>query len=195
MRRQQDLQGLRGGLKGCMDEGSISSYEQVYSVGFLWLQLIHIFALSPQVSIVDTCRVHTAVGSEFSQLWSMESGLFDVVFIMLRPTRDDLFSGLESLTLIALLCDPKLNPAGQQTTKHDGLYSLLSVLLTMPPIVERFQQCDDPYCIGFYALAFLFVGFHEWVVHTSFWLSNVASLAISCITCRILHHAQIGQNA
>ena len=43
------------------------------------------------------------------------------------PTRDDSFSGLESLTLIALS-------------------------LTMPPFVERFQQRDDPCLIDFYAL-------------------------------------------
>jgi len=54
--------------------------------------------------------------------------------------RDDSFSGLESLTLIALSCDPKLFPAGQQTAKHNGLYPLLSVSLTVPPFVERFQQ-------------------------------------------------------
>ena len=30
---------------------------------------------------------------------------------------DNLFSGLESLTLIALSCNPKLSPAGQQTMK------------------------------------------------------------------------------
>ena len=53
---------------------------------------------------------------------------FDVVCIALRlaPTRDDSFSGLESLTLITLPCDPKLSPAGQQTAKHDRLYILLS---------------------------------------------------------------------
>ena len=47
------------------------------------------------------------------------------------------------------------SPAGQQTAKHDGLYPLLSVLLTVPPFVERFQQRDDPCRVGFYALAFL----------------------------------------
>ena len=51
------------------------------------------------------------------------SGLFDVVSIALRlaPTRDDSFSGLESLTLITLPYDPKLSPAGQQTTKETEL--------------------------------------------------------------------------
>ena len=49
---------------------------------------------------------------------------------------DDSFSGLESLTLIALSCNPKLSPAGQLTAKHDGLYPLLSVSLTVPPFVE-----------------------------------------------------------
>ena len=39
---------------------------------------------------------------------------------------DDSFSGLESLTLIALPCNPKLSPTGQQTAKHDGLYPLYS---------------------------------------------------------------------
>ena len=93
--------------------------------------------------------------------------------------RDNSFSSLESLTLIALSCNPKFSPAGQQTTKHDGLYPLLSVSLTVLPFVERFQQRDDPGRVGFYALAFLsFFGFYKSVVHTtSFWLSNVASLA------------------
>ena len=54
--------------------------------------------------------------------------------------RDDSFSGLGSLTLIALSCDPILFPAGQQTVKHDRLYPLLSVSLTVPPFVECFQQ-------------------------------------------------------
>ena len=122
--------------------------------------------------------VHTAVGSEFSQLSSMESGLF---WCRLAQTWDDSFSGLESLTLITLSCDQKLSPAGQQTAKHDGLYPLLSISLTVPPSVERFQQCDDPCRIGFYALAFLSFfsdSISESYVYTSFWLSNVASLAI-----------------
>ena len=69
------------------------------------------------------------MGSEYSWLWSVESGLFDVVSIALRlaPTRDDSFSGLESLTLIALSYDSKLSPSGQQIAKHDGLYPLLLV--------------------------------------------------------------------
>ena len=44
---------------------------------FHWFPVTpNISALSPQVSIVDICCVHTAVGSELSQLWSTESGLF-----------------------------------------------------------------------------------------------------------------------
>ena len=91
-------------------------------------------------------------------MWDQSQAFFHVVPIALRlaPTPDDSFSGLESVTLIALSCDPKLSPAGQQTEKHDGLYPLLSILLTMPPFVERFQQRDDPCHVGFYALAFLF---------------------------------------
>ena len=68
---------------------------------------------------------------------------------------DDSFSGLESLTLITLSCNPKLSPDGQQTVKHDELYSLLSVSLTVPPFVEHFQQRDDPCRVGFYTVAFL----------------------------------------
>ena len=64
-------------------------------------------------------------------------------------------SGLESLTLIALSSDPRSSPAQQQTAKHDELYPLLSVSLTVS-FVERFQQRDDPYRVGFYASAFLF---------------------------------------
>ena len=59
----------------------LNSYEQVYFVGFLWLQPIHNSALSPQMSIVDI-RVHTGVGSEFSQVWSQ--AFFDVVSIAPR---------------------------------------------------------------------------------------------------------------
>ena len=43
--------------------------------------------------------------------------------------------------------------ASFQTAKHDGLYPLLSISLTVPPFVEHFQQRDDPCRIGFYALA------------------------------------------
>ena len=68
---------------------------------------------------------------------------------------DDSFSSLESLTLIALSCELKLPPAGQQTAQHNGLYPLLSVSLTVLPFVEHFQQCDDPYHVGFFASAFL----------------------------------------
>ena len=37
--------------------------------------------------LVDICWVHTAVGSEFSLLWSMESGLFDVVSTICTKAR------------------------------------------------------------------------------------------------------------
>ena len=65
----------------------------------------------------------------------------------------------------------------------------------MPPFVERFQQCDDSCRVGF-ELFFpsLDSRSESYIATYSFWLSNVASLAISCITCGILHHAQIGQN-
>ena len=77
----------------------------------------------------------------------MEYGVrpfFDAVSVALRlaPTRNDSFSGLKSVTLIALSCDSKLSPAGQLTAKHDGLYLLLFVSLSVPPFVERFQQRD-----------------------------------------------------
>ena len=73
----------------------------------------------------------------------------------LLESGDGSFSVLESLTLIALSCNPKLPLAGQQTAKYDGLYLLLSVSLTMPSFVERFQQRDGPCRVSFYALAFL----------------------------------------
>ena len=53
------------------------------------------------------------------------------IALKLIPTRDDSYSGLESLTLIALSYNPK------------------------PSFVEHLQQCDDPCRVGFYALAFL----------------------------------------
>ena len=118
----------------------------------------------------------------------------DVVSIALRlaPTRDDSFSGLESLTLIALSCNQKLSLAGQQTAKHDGLYPLLSVSLTVPPFVEHFQQRDDPCHVGFYAFNSLSLLSSDSISESYIQLlSNVA-----CIKhVDILHHAQRGQNA
>ena len=58
--------------------------------------------------------------------------------------------------LIPSSYDPKLSPAGKHTAKHDGLYPLFSVSLTVPPFVERFQRRDDPCRVGFYASTFLF---------------------------------------
>ena len=146
------------------------------------------------MSIVDICWVHTAVGSEFSQLWSTESGLLwcnlychhffwalelwygaSALFITSSPgsfplsARGSLLSEgylIESHKLILL-----------QTRSMMGSISLLSISLTVPPFVERFQHRDDPCRVGFYALPFLSFGFYKCVVHTSFWLSNIASLA------------------
>ena len=52
--RQQGLKVFGGGLEELQveDEGEIQRLgEQIYSVGFLHLQLIHILALSPQVTV------------------------------------------------------------------------------------------------------------------------------------------------
>ena len=118
------------------------------------------FPVTPTYS--HLCTVSSSVYSRYSLstyscgiriCYGVRSQAFsEVVSIALRlaPTRDDSFFGLESLTLIVLSCDRKLSPAGQQTTKHDGLYPLLSISLTMPSFVEHFQQCDDPCRIGFY---------------------------------------------
>ena len=97
------------------------------------------------------------MGSDSLSYGVRSQAFFNVLSIALKlaPTSDDTFSGLESLTLIALSCNPKLSPAGQQTVKHDRIYPLLSVSLTVPPFVEHVQQCDDPCPISFYTLVFL----------------------------------------
>ena len=72
--RKQGLQAFGGGLKGW----KLMMVQHKYiPVVFLRLQLVYSLTLSPQVSIEEICWVHTAlaVESEFSQLWSMESGL------------------------------------------------------------------------------------------------------------------------
>ena len=46
--------------------------------------------------------------------------------------------------LIALSCDPKLSPAGQQTGKHDGLYPLLTVSLTVLSLLSTFSSATIP---------------------------------------------------
>ena len=52
---------------------STSWYEPLYSISFLHLQLIHIFALSPQVTVyialVLAKHIDTGVESWFSRLW------------------------------------------------------------------------------------------------------------------------------
>ena len=50
------------------DEGSTSLYKQIYSVGFQCLQLIHVLALSPQVT-VDSAWVFP----EHTKLWNQNS--------------------------------------------------------------------------------------------------------------------------
>ena len=64
---------------------------------------------------------------------------------------DDSFSDLESLTLIALSCNPKLSPTGQHTAKHNGLYPLLSVSLTVvynhwTGLVDWFKNIQNSTC-------------------------------------------------
>ena len=60
--RQQGLKAFGGGLKSCK---STSWYEQIYSVDFLCLQLIHILALSPQVMVYSAWTF-----AEHIQLWN-----------------------------------------------------------------------------------------------------------------------------
>ena len=50
------------------DESSTSWYEQVYSIGFLCLQHIHILALSPQVTVYSAW-----IFAEHIQLWNQNS--------------------------------------------------------------------------------------------------------------------------
>ena len=56
------------------DEGSTSWYEQVYSVGFPCLQLIHILAPSPQVTVYSAWILH-----EHIQLWNQNSLCYEVL--------------------------------------------------------------------------------------------------------------------
>ena len=125
--------------------------------------------------------------SRQASLWSRVSWVSLICFSMLR--RACLWSGVSWVSLICwarLICWRRLilwsgtsdanHPlAEQQTTKHNGLYLLLSVSLTVPPFVEPFSRATIPVtlflCFNHWILSF---GFHKWVVHTTFWLSNVA---------------------
>ena len=104
--------------------------------GWMRVQHLHMNKYIPLVSCDSNLHLCTVSSSVYSRylLSTYSCGIrichgvrnqafFDVVSIALSLalTRDDSFSGLESLTLIALSCNPKLSPAGQQTTKHDGL--------------------------------------------------------------------------
>ena len=86
-------------------------------------------------SVYSGYLVHTAVGSDSLSYGVGSQAFFDVYKFVLKlaPTRDDSSLVWKFLTLIALFCNPKLSPAGQQTVKHDGFHTLLSVLLTVPP--------------------------------------------------------------
>ena len=111
MRRQQDLLGFGGGLKGWMR--------------VQYLKYITLLSCDSNLFTSLHCLLKCLLVISYG-VWCQ--AFFDVVSIALRltPTRDDSFSGLESLTLIALPCDQKLSPVGQQTVKHDGLFILLS---------------------------------------------------------------------
>ena len=123
--------------------------------------------MTPTYSQLCTVSSSVDIFAEYIQVWDQNSlsygvrsqAFFDVVSIALKlaPTRDDSFSGLESLTLIALSCDPKLSPAGQQITKHDGLYPFNTLRLVNCASFcwALLQQRNDPCRIGFYTLAFL----------------------------------------
>ena len=97
-----------------LDEGSVSLYEH--------LSLFRWFPVTPTYSQYCLVKCLKWIFAEYIQLWDQNylsygvqsQAFFDVVSIALRltPTRDDLFSGLESLTLIAHSCNPKLSPAG-----------------------------------------------------------------------------------
>ena len=152
-------------------------YLHTNNFGLLWPRLIHISALFPQVSIVEICWVHTAAGSEISQLWSTESGLFRcslychpffqaleswygvsvALFMASSPSSSPLSTRRSLLSEGFLMDSHKL--IALQTTKHNGLYPLLSISLTMSPFVEFFQQRNDPCCIGFYVYTLAFLSF------------------------------------
>ena len=55
---------------------TVKWYEQIYSVGFLHLQLIHILVLSPQVTVYSAYVLakHTQLWNRYSLSYGMESG-------------------------------------------------------------------------------------------------------------------------
>ena len=72
-----------GDLEGCKLRMTIQ--HSVWKSIFCWLRVSRtlntdILALSSEVSIVDICWAHTAVGSYFSRLWGQAS--FAVVYIV-----------------------------------------------------------------------------------------------------------------
>ena len=150
---------------------------------------------------MDICWLHTAVGSDSLSYGVRSQAFFDVVSIALKlaPARDNSFSGLESLTIIALSCNPKLSPAGHQTARHDGFYPFNTLrLVNCASLCWALSAARRPLSRWFLRLSLSFFRFHKWVLHTtSFWLLNVTSLAMSfdMYNVEILHHAQIGQNA
>ena len=73
-----------------------------------------------QVSIMYICWVHTGVGSEFSQLWSTESGLFRCSLYCTQA-----YPNSRRLVLWSGVSDA-YHPVTQKTAKHDGLISLAS---------------------------------------------------------------------
>jgi len=87
--------------------------------------------------------------------------------------------------LTCLSWEPKLSPAGQQTTKHDGLYLLLSTSLTVPSAAWRSLWC--------------------WFVHLNLSLllssdpisgSYIQLLSeLETYNVEMLHYTKIGQNA
>ena len=82
-------------------------------------------------------------------------------------------------SIIALSCNQPNTPAGQQTAKHDGLCSLLS--LANRAFVERFKQRDDPCRVGFHASLSLLPS--DSINESYIQLSNLANLAILSLTC------------
>ena len=68
------------------DEGSTSWYKQIYSVGFMHLQLIYILALSPPVTVYSAL-----VLAKHIQLWNQDSLSYGFGVRVVQTTLSALF--------------------------------------------------------------------------------------------------------
>ena len=169
--------------------------------------IFHWFSVTPQspqvhVYIVDICWAHIAVESGFSQLWSMEPVLFDVVYIVSSFLEHKYWScGMEFQKLFSSCYSAKGIWSSHTGLCDSNSHKLIALYTEHSPLAAEPWSTPSTISVGPASSASLsspfFMSLLRWF--PLFRLSSLVYWAISGLhepmcNVEILHRAQIGQN-